>query len=71
MSFEEWFTANTDILALVSDAVKSLDEPRVDIQSLDRTFASYGDISKILLKGLKLLADVHPVIQGQSPIIVA
>ncbi|KAK0244015.1 hypothetical protein EDD85DRAFT_759720 [Armillaria nabsnona] len=63
MSFEEWFTANTEILASVSDAVKSLDAPRVDMQSLDHTFASYGDISKILLKGLKLLADVHPVIQ--------
>ncbi|PBK97460.1 hypothetical protein ARMGADRAFT_639756 [Armillaria gallica] len=63
MSFEEWFTANTEILASVSDAVKSLDASLIDKQSLDRTFASYGDISKILLKGLKLLADVHPVIQ--------
>ncbi|KAK0487639.1 hypothetical protein IW261DRAFT_1448992 [Armillaria novae-zelandiae] len=59
---------------MVSTAITSLDAPEVDIASLDETFFSYSSVSKILLKGLKLLAGVHPaaeVVAGAFEVVFA
>ncbi len=50
---------------LITSAVESIAEPKPGVAL--HTYLSYGDVSKILLRGLELLANVHPVAQGQSP----
>ncbi|PBK75065.1 hypothetical protein ARMSODRAFT_504209 [Armillaria solidipes] len=64
MSFDEWLKANQHIMDMVTEAIESLGVPEVNVQSLYRTLDTYGDISKILLKGLKIFTGAHPVSQA-------
>ncbi len=65
MTLDAWLKANENIRMLIEDAIESLAQPEVATPL--RTYFRYSDVSKILLKGLELLAEIHPVTQGQLP----
>ncbi len=51
---------------MMQDAILSFDKSEVERPL--QMYLDLGDVSKILLAGLELLAEVHPVIKGQLPI---